>query len=235
MNAKEKAQARSQNEPCEVMTFNYSESQTEIRSLSINQEPWMVAKDICDALGLKDTNMALKGLDEDEKLTQTLVGSGQKRKMWLVSESGMYALILRSNKPEAKSFRKWVTSEVLPTIRKKGYYGNNSHGQKQDYIDARDIPFYTREINGYHVRIIEIDGMLWASVNDVNAAIHAKTGSNQVAKKLNALQTLAKKVWLFGNTHPAWFTNELGVHLMLGGSRKLNGTRQLQLNFGGQA
>jgi prophage antirepressor-like protein len=61
-------------------------------------------------------------LDEDEKLTQKIFGSGQNRKMWLVSESGLYALIMRSNKSQAKHFRKWVTAEVIPSIRKHGGY-----------------------------------------------------------------------------------------------------------------
>ena len=81
-----------------------------------NGEPWWVAKDVCDILGLSNTTMALQGLDDDEKLISTLLMSGQKRDVWLINESGLYNLILRSNKPEAKKFRKWTTSEVLPSV-----------------------------------------------------------------------------------------------------------------------
>ena len=79
------------------------------------------------------------------------------------------------------------------------------------------------------MRSITLKGTTWVSVNDCNQAIHSSTGSFQVAKKLNARQQLAIKIWLFGNTHPAWFTNELGVQLILSGSRKLRMFNQLNL------
>ncbi len=87
-----------------------------------NGEPWFVAVDLCDALGLNDTEVSLRKLDDDEKLTRKLYVSGQIREVWTVNESGLYNLIFRSNKPEAKEFRKWVTSTVLPEIRKTGGY-----------------------------------------------------------------------------------------------------------------
>lgn len=221
----------------EILTpeiFQFSSTKQEVRSLLVKNEPWLVAKDVCDVLGLSDTNMAIKSLDDDEKLTQTLFGSGQNRKMWIINESGFFALVMRSNKPEAKAFRKWVTSEVLPTIRKKGYYGQKPE-QKNDYIDARDVPYGRKEFNGFQVRHIEINGELWLSLNDLHAAIGSRTESTQAARKLNHKQTLARKIWLFGNTHPSWFTNLLGSELILSGSRVLGSSRQLELNFGGMA
>ena len=80
---------------------------------------------MCDILGLADTHTALRALDEDEKGRQTLPTLGGAQNMGVVSESGLYALIFRSNKPEAKKFRKWVTSEVLPEIRRTGLYVAN--------------------------------------------------------------------------------------------------------------
>ncbi len=220
----------------EVLTpevFQFSASKTEVRSLLVKDEAWLVAKDVCDILGLSDTNKALNGLDEDEKLTGKLFVSGQNRKMWLINESGFFALVLRSNKPEAKTFRKWVTSEVLPAIRKRGYYGTQK--KSNDFIDCRDVPFRFKEFNGINIRYIELDSELWFSLNDIHTAIGSRTESTQAARKLNQKQTLAKKVWLFGNTHPAWFTNNLGLQLIVSGSRTLNQTRQLELNFGGLA
>lgn len=85
-------------------------------------EPWFVAKDVCDVLGLDNVSRAMERLDDDEKLTLPLVRSGQKRETWITSESGVYHLIFTSTKPEAKTFRKWVTSTVLPEIRKTGGY-----------------------------------------------------------------------------------------------------------------
>jgi prophage antirepressor-like protein len=230
----------------EILTpevFQFSSTKQEVRSLLVENEAWLVAKDVCDVLGLTNTAEALRGLDDDEKLTGKVfvsgtdltsekLKSGQNRKMWLINESGFFALVLRSNKPEAKAFRKWVTSEVLPTIRRKGYYG--SQKKENDYIDARDVPYNRKEFNGFQVRFIELDGEMWLSLNDLHAAIGSRTDSTQAARKLNHKQTLARKIWLFGNTNPSWFTNMLGSELILSGSRTITGSRQLQLNFGGQ-
>ena len=77
-----------------------------------------MAKDVCDALGLSDVSMSVATLDDDEKLTQALLVSGQQRCVWLINEPGLYSLILRSHKPEAKAFKRWITHEVIPAIRK---------------------------------------------------------------------------------------------------------------------
>ena len=92
------------------------------RYLTIKGEPWFAAKDVCATLSISDVSQAVERLDEDEKLIRVLYVSGQNREMWFVNESGLYNLIFRSNKPEAKAFRKWVTGEVLPSIRRYGYY-----------------------------------------------------------------------------------------------------------------
>jgi prophage antirepressor-like protein len=101
-----------------------------IRVSIIAGEPWFVAADVCAALGIADTSQAVSRLDDDEKLMRTLDVSGQGRETWTVNESGIYALILRSNKPEAKPFRKWITSEVLPSIRKTGVYSLTPEARK---------------------------------------------------------------------------------------------------------
>lgn len=93
-----------------------------VRTVMIGNMPWFVAKDVCEVLELSDVSMSVAKLDDDEKLVQKLFVSGQNRDMIIVNESGLYTLIMRSNKPEAWSFRKWVTSEVLPSIRATGQY-----------------------------------------------------------------------------------------------------------------
>lgn len=93
-----------------------------VRTVMIGNMPWFVAKDVCEVLELSDVSMSVAKLDDDEKLVQKLFVSGQNRDMIIVNESGLYTLIMRSNKPEARSFRKWVTSEVLPSIRATGQY-----------------------------------------------------------------------------------------------------------------
>lgn len=93
-----------------------------IRTTTIDGEPWFVAKDVCAALSIKNVSDALSNLDEDEKGIASTDTLGGKQQMSVVSESGMYALVMRSRKPEARGFRKWVTNEVLPSIRKHGAY-----------------------------------------------------------------------------------------------------------------
>ena len=93
-----------------------------VRTVMIGNMPWFVAKDVCEVLELSDVSMSVAKLDDDEKLVQKLFVSGQNRDMIIVNESGLYTLIMRSNKPEARRFRKWVTSEVLPSINRTGQY-----------------------------------------------------------------------------------------------------------------
>ena len=98
-----------------------------VRAINRDGEIWFVAADVCAVLDIKNTSDALKNLDDDECLTLDIgegqkIGRGGAQKFNIINESGLYALILRSRKPEAKRFRKWVTSEVLPAIRKNGAY-----------------------------------------------------------------------------------------------------------------
>ncbi|MCG8634205.1 MAG: phage antirepressor [Desulfobacterales bacterium] len=81
--------------------------------------PWWVAKDVCNALELKNPSMAIQNLDDDERAKICL---GRQGKTWTVNEPGLYTLIIRSNKPEAKKFKRWITHDVLPSIRKTGRY-----------------------------------------------------------------------------------------------------------------
>lgn len=93
-----------------------------VRNVVLKGEPWFVAKDVCDVLGLKNSRDTMSGLDEDEKGVAISDTPGGKQSLAIVNESGLYSLIMKSRKPEAKAFKKWVTSEVLPSIRKYGYY-----------------------------------------------------------------------------------------------------------------
>ncbi len=104
----------------ELQTFTYQDSP--IRTVQLDGEPWFVLKDVCGVLGLTDTGRTAERLDADELTRTTLVSGGQSREMICINESGLYNVILRSDKPEARPFRKWVTGEVLPSIRKHGAY-----------------------------------------------------------------------------------------------------------------
>jgi prophage antirepressor-like protein len=105
-----------------------------LRHMIINDEPWWVAGDVCKILEHSDVSMAVSRLDEDEKLIQALFVSGQHRNTFFVNESGVYHLIFTSRKLGAQTFRKWVTSEVLPAIRKTGSYSLQGLGSL-DYLD----------------------------------------------------------------------------------------------------
>lgn len=88
----------------------------------IDGEPWFVAKDVCAALGIVRVDSALRKLDDDEKGTHTVSTLGGAQVVSIVSESGLYGLIFQSRKPSARAFRKWITREVLPSIRQHGGY-----------------------------------------------------------------------------------------------------------------
>jgi prophage antirepressor-like protein len=211
------------------IAFQFSATKQQIESVLIENEPYFIAKDICDILELDNVTNALSKLDDDEKLTLKVLRAGQNRSVNFVSESGLFALIMRSNKPEAKAFRKWVTSEVLPALRKNGFYGNAK--KNDDFIDARDIPYTQVLFNETPVRTITLNEIPYYSLNDYHAAIKSRTESSQAAKKLNKVQPLAVKIWLFGNTHPAWFTTLQGLQLIASGSRVFNSSNQLILSI----
>ena len=129
----------------QLSTFNF-ENQS-IRALVINNEPWFVAKDLCDTLGITNPSKAILNLDDDEKMISTdsnlklgSAGNGAQS-LALVSESGMYTLILRCRDAVKKGsiphrFRKWVTSEVLPQIRKTGSYSKTTVDQRTGLRNA---------------------------------------------------------------------------------------------------
>lgn len=107
----------------EVQLFNFENH--EVRSLVINSEPWFVGKDVASILGYKKPENAITNHVDDEDKTTTLIqgtGSNYKSKTVIINESGLYSLVLSSKMPSAKKFKRWVTSEVLPALRKTGQY-----------------------------------------------------------------------------------------------------------------
>ena len=95
----------------------------EVRTMVINDEPWFVGKDVASVLGYERADNAIRShVEEEDKLMHQISASGQRRQMTIINESGLYALILSSKLPQAKEFKRWVTSEVLPQIRKTGGY-----------------------------------------------------------------------------------------------------------------
>lgn len=95
----------------------------EIRTITINDEPWFVGKDVADILGYQNGSRDInRHVDEEDKLVYQIDSAGQKRGVIVINESGLYSLIMSSKLPTAKQFKHWVTSEVLPSIRKQGSY-----------------------------------------------------------------------------------------------------------------
>lgn len=120
-------------------------------------EPWLVAKDVCDILELGNTTNALRALDEDEKtnFTNCNVAQNGGRAPLIISEPGLYKLIMRSRKPEAKEFQRWVTHEVLPQIRKTGGYIPTSESDSDEDIMARAVLVAQKTIERKNQQIAE--------------------------------------------------------------------------------
>jgi len=126
-----------------AITFTFSTQA--LRVILRNSEPWFVAADVAEALSIGRTDDAVRRLDDDEKGTDTVRTPGGQQEMTIINESGLYSLILTSRKPEAKKFKKWVTSEVLPAIRKTGRYeAPQAPAQASEHLSANDMRNITR-------------------------------------------------------------------------------------------
>ena len=127
----------------EITTLQFNSDQFgQLRAIQDeNGEPWFVAKDICNALGLANTTEALRGLDDDEvsNFINSEVAQNGGRAPRIINEPGFYKLVMKSRKPEAKAFQRWVTHEVLPSIRKKGGYIAAAPDETPEQIMARAV------------------------------------------------------------------------------------------------
>lgn len=186
-----------------------------IRVVEKDGQPWWVLKDVCDALGLSNPSMIATRLDDDERAKFNLGRQGEAN---IISESGLYAVILRSDKPNAQKFRKWITSEVIPSIRRHGAYITEQTlakmAQDQDYtaqlLDAL-IKSYGNNaaLLNYAERLVPkaryYDVILQCS-DAVQTSIIAKDyGMSAIAfnKMLHALEVQYKvgKTWLLYKEH----------------------------------
>lgn len=161
-----------------------------VRTLSIDNEPWFVGKDVAEILGYGDTDQALRNhVEAEDKLTRLIDGSDQKRNMVVINESGLYSLILSSKLPTAKEFKHWVTSEVLPSIRKHGGYITGQENMSGDELMARAILFAQNKICELESKAqalnakIEEDAPAVAFANDIANSKGAIT-FDQYAKSL---------------------------------------------------
>jgi prophage antirepressor-like protein len=129
-----------------------------LRVIQRDGEPWFVASDVCGVLGIRNARDAIADLDEDEKGVANTDTLGGAQDMNIVSESGLYSLVFRSRKPEARAFRKWVTSEVLPAIRRTGSFSLANADYRTIQATARLIA------EARHIRGKDAAATVWHSL-----------------------------------------------------------------------
>lgn len=130
----------------------------QVRIVQKNGEPWFVGKDVAEILGYSNTKDAIaKHVDDEDKLGAQIATSGQNRNMTIINESGLYSLILSSKMPKAKEFKRWVTSEVIPAIRKTGGYIAGSENMTDAEIMAKAVLVAQSTIRQRDQRIKELE------------------------------------------------------------------------------
>lgn len=117
-----------------------------VRAVTLKGEPWFVAADVCRALGLGNSSMAISKLDEDERTLISIEGASNGLPVNAVNEPGLYSLVLGSRKPEAKAFKRWITHEVIPAIRKTGGYIAGQETMDDDQLLANALMVAQRKI-----------------------------------------------------------------------------------------
>lgn len=117
-----------------------------VRAVTLKGEPWFVAADVCRALGLGNSSDVIKRLDKDERTLVSIEGASNGLPVNAVNEPGLYALILGSRKPEAKAFKRWITHEVIPEIRKTGGYIAGQETMDDDQLLANALMVAQRKI-----------------------------------------------------------------------------------------
>lgn len=166
----------------------------QVRTINIDGEPWFVGKDVAKILGYKDTSDAMRRhVDDEDKLTRCFTDSGQKRELYIINESGLYSVILSSKLPSAKRFKRWVTSEVLPVIRKTGSY------EMDDYSpEMKAILMHDKKLVKIDNRVTDLENHMTIDYgeqvvlgDEVNKAVLDALGG----KHSNAYNEIGKKVF----------------------------------------
>lgn len=124
--------------------FNYEDGQ-QVRTMFLEGQPWFVAKDVCNILGVTNVTETLKRLEEDEFSTTEVIDSiGRSQQIYIINEYGLYQIVMTSKKKQAKEFKRWVTHDVLPSIRKTGIYVQTTETQ---------VPELLQKVNDLETRI----------------------------------------------------------------------------------
>jgi prophage antirepressor-like protein len=141
---------------------------TPVRVVMVEGEPWFVLADVCRVLEHSNSRMAAQGLDDDEKGVSIVYTPGGPQEMTIISESGLYALIMTSRKPQARAFRRWVTGEVLPSLRRSGRYHMDGVGNDRAQERAAPQARAAQPVQGARVVVRELgkgDGLTKGEVN----------------------------------------------------------------------
>ena len=128
-----------------IQTFAFAPG-VALRSITKDSQPWFVAADVCGAIGLQNTTDSIKALDDDER-DRKILGA---QLVNIISEAGLYRLVMRSTKPAAKTFQKWVTGTVLPTLRRDGLY---VAGQEKPISDDLTLPDLLAQLEGIQAKV----------------------------------------------------------------------------------
>lgn len=164
----------------------------EIRTVTVDGEPWFVGKDIAEIMQYTNTQKAIRDhVDEEDKLTERIVLSGQNREVIFINESGLYSLIFSSKIPGAKRFKRWVTSEVLPQIRKTGTYQKPMTPQEMMRVQLGMI-------DGHEERITHLEHTMtidYGQQQELKKAVNKRVVEVLGGKGAPAYKEMSKKVF----------------------------------------
>ena len=173
----------------------------EIRTVTVNGEPMFCLTDICKALEIKNATDVAKRLDEDER---TRLNLGRQGETNFITESGLYAVILRSDKPNAKKFRKWVTSEVLPSIRKTGSYNKPMTTAEKIHLLAQSDEELTHRVDEVEAEVEELKEtmpLLAVDCDRITNAVKAKGVETLGGKDSNSYKDRSLRGRVYADIH----------------------------------
>lgn len=187
-----------------IQVFN-NEAFGEVRTVMVSGEPWFVAVDVCKALELSNPTVAVSRLDEDERSKFNL---GRQGEGTIVNEAGLYSLILGSRKPEAKAFKRWITHDVIPAIRKTGGYIQGEESMSDDDLIARALVMAQKKIELREQQLKEKDAQLELQKPKVDFADHVTDSDNAIDMGTFAKYAQKQGITMGRNTLFKWLRDQ---------------------------
>ena len=187
-----------------IQVFN-NEEFGEVRTVMVSDEPWFVAADVCKALELSNPTVAVSRLDEDERAKFNL---GRQGEGIIVNEAGLYSLILGSRKPEAKVFKRWITHDVIPAIRKTGGYIQGEESMSDDDLIARALVMAQKKIELREKELKEKNELLELQKPKVDFADHVTDSDNAIDMGTFAKYAQKQGITMGRNTLFKWLRDQ---------------------------